>query len=153
MITLADLSEVSGMADLKTQKNDADVETFLRSVENEQRRNDSLEVLELMKEVTGEQPKMWGSSIVGFGDYHSVYASGRENDWFLTGFSPRKQNLTLYIMDGFKNYDSLLGKLGKHSTGKSCLYIKKLEDVDQDVLRQIIRESIESVGDGDTIVS
>lgn len=135
------------MSDLKTKKNDADVEKFLDSVENDKRRKDSLVVLNLMREVTGEEASMWGSSIVGFGSYHYKYASGREGDWFLSGFSPRKQNLTVYIMDGFSNYDELLGRLGKHKTGKSCLYINKLEDIDQDVLRQLVMESLESVTD------
>ena len=135
------------MSDLKTKKNAADVEKFLNSVENDKRREDSLVILDLMREVTGEEGSMWGSSIVGFGSYHYKYASGREGDWFLTGFSPRKQNLTVYIMDGFSNYDELLGKLGKHKTGKSCLYINKLEDVDQDVLRQLVMESLDSVAD------
>lgn len=91
-----------------------------------------------MEQVTGEGAEMWGDSIVGFGSYHGKYASGREGDWFLTGFSPRKQYLTLYIMSGFKGYEQLLSRLGKHSTGKSCLYIKKIDDVDQDVLNQWI---------------
>jgi hypothetical protein len=86
---------------------------------------------------------MWGDSIVGFGSYHYKYASGREGDWFVTGFSPRKQNLTLYIMSGFDEYERLLGKLGKHSTGKSCLYIKKIEDVDVDVLTELVKKSVE----------
>jgi hypothetical protein len=96
-----------------------------------------------MKEETGAEPIMWGDSIVGFGTYHYKYASGRDAEWFLTGFSLRKQNLTLYIMSGFEEYDDLLGKLGKHSTGKSCLYVKKLEDVDQDVLRELVSKSVE----------
>jgi len=96
-----------------------------------------------MKEVTGKEPEMWGDSIIGFGSYHYKYASGREGDWFVTGFSPRKQNLTLYIMGGFDNYDVLLGKLGKHKTGKSCLYINKLDDVDMDVLKTLVRASVE----------
>ena len=133
------------MSELKTKKNQASVEGFLKSVENEQRRKDSFVVLDLMKEVTGEKPVMWGTSIVGFGSYHYKYASGREGDWFAVGFSPRKKNMTLYIMEGFKNYDTLLGKLGKHSTGKSCLYVNKLEDVDQDVLRELVKQSVESV--------
>ena len=89
-------------------------------------------MLEMMQELTGEKPEMWGPSIVGFGSYHYKYASGREGDWFLTGFSPRKQSLTLYIMSGFSRYEELMEKLGKYKTGKSCLYIKKLEDVDHE---------------------
>lgn len=129
------------MAELKTQKNDGDVEAFLNSVAHEKRRTDSFKVLELMKEVTGEAPKMWGSSIIGFGRYHYKYASGREGDWFLTGFSPRKQSLTLYITAGFDEYDELMTKLGKYKTGKSCLYINKLEDVDQAVLKELVQKS------------
>ena len=130
------------MAELKTKKNDAGVEDFLNRVENKRRREDSFVVLELMKEVTGEEPKMWGTSIVGFGSYHYKYASGREGDWMVTGFSPRKQSLTLYLMDGFDGYDALIGDLGKHRTGKSCLYINKLDDVDMDVLRELVRQSV-----------
>ena len=129
------------MAELKTQKNDDDVIAILNSVAHEKRRTDSFKVLELMKEVTGETPKRWGDSIIGFGQYHYKYASGREGDWFLTGFSPRKQSLTLYIMAGFDDYDELMSRLGKYKTGKSCLYINKLEDVDQDVLRTLVKKS------------
>lgn len=131
------------MAELKTQKNNGDVRAFLESVENKKRREDSFKVLELMSDVLDDEPKMWGSSIVGFGDYQYKYASGREGEWFLCGFSPRKQNLTLYIMSGFDEYDALMKKLGKHKTGKSCLYINKLEDVDMDVLRQLVKKSVE----------
>ena len=131
------------MAELKTKRNKGDVQTYLNSVENEVKRQDSFTIMELMKEVTGEEPEMWGDSIVGYGTYHYKYASGREGDWFLTGFAPRKQNLTLYIMAGFDQYDKLLGDLGKYKTGKSCLYINKLEDVNQDVLRELVRQSVE----------
>ena len=131
------------MAELKTQENDASVDDYLNSVEDEKKRAASFKVKELMEEVTGEEARMWGDSIVGFGHYNYKYASGREGEWFLTGFSPRKQNLTLYVMDGFEGYDQLLGKLGKYSTGKSCLYIKKLEDVDQEVLRELVSKSVE----------
>jgi hypothetical protein len=130
------------VAELKTKKNDASVDDFLNSVENEKRRKDSFVVLDLIKEVTNEEPKMWGDSIIGFGSYHYKYASGREADWFLTGFSPRKQSLTLYIMSGFDAYDELLNDLGKHKTGKSCLYINKIEDVDLDVLRDLVEQSV-----------
>jgi hypothetical protein len=130
------------MTELKTKRNDASVEAFLNTVENQQKRQDSFVLLELMKEVTGEQPEMWGESIVGFGSYHYTYASGRAADWMLSGFSPRKQNLTLYIMAGFEHYDDLLKRLGKHSTGSSCLYIKKLNDVDLDVLRELVAQSV-----------
>lgn len=131
------------MAELKTKKNTASVTKFLDSVENDQRRKDAKAVLKLMKEVTGEKPAMWGAAIVGFGSCHYTYESGREGDWFLTGFSPRKANLTLYVMSGFAGYDGLLKKLGKHKTGKACLYIKTLEDIDMDVLRELIERSVE----------
>lgn len=130
------------MAQLKTQKNDAGVEEFLDGVANERKRQDSYAILELMQDVTGEEPAMWGTSIIGFGSYHYKYASGRENDWFLVGFSPRKQNLTLYIMSGFDEYESLLADLGKYKTGKSCLYINKLVDVDLSTLRELIEKSV-----------
>ncbi len=131
------------MAELKTKLNDASVDDFLNSVSDEKKRQDSFKILELMKEVTGEEPKMWGTSIIGFGSYHYKYASGREADWFLTGFSPRKQSITLYIMSGFDQYDDLLGKLGKYTTGKACLYVKKAEDVDFEVLRELVKQSVE----------
>lgn len=131
------------MAELKTKRNKGDVQAYLNRVENEVKRQDSFTIMELMKEVTGEEPEMWGDSIVGYGTYHYKYASGREGDWFLTGFAPRKQNLTLYIMAGFDQYDKLLGDLGKYKTGKSCLYINKLADINQDVLRELVRQSVE----------
>ncbi len=130
------------MAELKTQKNQASVTDFLHAVENEKRKQDSFVILDLMKRITRSEPSMWGPSIIGFGSYHYKYASGREGDWFLTGFSPRKQSLSLYIMSGFKKYDSLLQKLGKCKTGKSCLYINKLEDIDMDVLEELIAASV-----------
>ena len=130
------------MAELKTKPNKVSVEKFLNSVKDEKKREDSFKVLELMKKITKEKPIMWGPSIVGFGKYHYKYASGREGDWFLTGFSPRKQNLTLYIMSGFKRYDELMKKLGKHKTGSSCLYINKLEELDIKVLKELITESV-----------
>lgn len=130
------------MAELKTQKNEESVTDFLNTVENEKKRQDAFKILKLMQEVTGEEPAMWGSSIIGFGEYHYKYASGREGDWMLVGFSPRKQNLTLYIMAGFDEYNQLLAKLGKYKTGKSCLYINKIEDVDLDTLRELVRQSV-----------
>jgi len=131
------------MAELKTKENEGDVNAFLNRVENERKREDSFKILSLMEKVTGMGAKMWGDSIVGFGSYHYKYASGREGDWFLAGFSPRKQNLTLYIMSGFEAYESLLEKLGKYKTGKSCLYINKLADVDLDVLKELVIRSVE----------
>ena len=130
-------------AELKTKLNDASVEDFLNTVKDEQIRADCFEIAKIMKQVTKAEPKMWGSSIVGFGSYHYKGASGREGDWMLVGFSPRKQNLTLYIMAGFKRYDELMKKLGKFSTGKSCLYIKKLADVDKKVLKELVSESVQ----------
>jgi hypothetical protein len=132
-------------AELKTKVNDESVEGFLNSVADEQKREDCFEILKLMKQVTKETPKMWGSSIVGFGSYHYKGASGREGDWMLTGFSPRKQNLTLYLMGGFDLHQDLLNKLGKYKTGVGCLYIKKLEDVDRKVLKELVTESVRTM--------
>lgn len=130
------------MAELKTKKTDQSVIDFLNRVDDEQKRKDSFAVLKLMQEVTGAEPKMWGDSIVGFGEYHYKYASGHQGDWFLVGFSPRKQNLTLYIMAGFEAYDSLMSKLGKYKTGKSCLYVKRLGDIDEGTLKELVRRSV-----------
>lgn len=129
-------------AELKTRVNDASVTEFLNSVADEQKRKDSFEILKIMKQITKEEPKMWGSSIVGFGSYHYKGASGREGDWMQIGFSPRKQNITLYIIPGFERYQELMKKLGKYSTGKSCLYVKRLSDVNVDVLKDLITESV-----------
>jgi len=126
------------MAELKTKQNKASVAGFLKSVESDQRRKDSKELLAMMKEITGKAPKMWGDSIVGYGAYLYKYQSGREGDWMVTGFSPRKQNLTVYIMPGFAKYQALLKKLGKYKTSVSCLYINKLDDVDRKVLKQLV---------------
>jgi len=131
------------MAELKTNETKLSVTKFIGKVEDDQKCQDSQAILKLMKQVTKEEPKMWGGSMVGFGSYHYKYDSGREGDWFLTGFSPRKQNLTIYIMPGFDKYDSLMKKLGKHKTGKSCLYISKLEDVDTKVLKELIKQSFQ----------
>jgi hypothetical protein len=133
------------VAELKTQRNDASVEDFLRGVSSDKRREDSFTILELMRDITGEDPAMWGTSIVGFGSYRYKYASGREGEWPLVGFSPRKRNLTLYIMSGFDEYDALLADLGKYRTGKSCLYINKLEDVDLSILRELVKQSVAHV--------
>ena len=130
------------MAELKTQKNDANVEDFLNHVSDARKREDCL-ALDLMRDVTGEEPAMWGTSIVGFGSYHYKYASGREGDWFLAGFAPRKRDLTLYIMAGFERHEEFLAKLGKHKTGKSCLYIKRLADIDPTVLKELVSASVE----------
>ena len=129
------------MAELKTKATNASIVKFLNSIQDEHRRQDCFAVLELMRKATRAEPKLWGSSIIGFGDYHYVYDSGREGAWFLAGFSPRKQNLTLYLMGGFPQYEALLKKLGKHKTGKACLYINKLQDVDLPTLRTLVAES------------
>ena len=131
--------------ELKTKVNAASVEGFLNSVTDEQKREDCFEILRLMEQVTKEAPKMWGTSIVGFGSYHYKGASGREGDWMVTGFSPRKQNLTLYIMGGFDNFKDLLQKLGKYKTSVGCLYIKKLDDVDKKVLKELVAESVKTM--------
>ena len=130
------------MAELKTQKNNTNVKSFLMGIDHEQRRKDSFVVLALMEKITNSKASMWGTSIIGFGSYHYTYASGRKGDWFLTGFSPRKQNLTLYIMSGFSRYSEILNRLGKYKTGKSCLYINKLDDIDMNVLEELITESV-----------
>ena len=129
------------MAELKTQPNKASVEDFINKVADEQKRKDSFAVLEMMKRITKEKPVMWGSSIIGFGTYRYKYASGQEGEWPVTGFSPRKQALTLYFAAGAEQTPALLKKLGKYKTGRACLYIKKLEDVDTKVLEKLIAVS------------
>ncbi|NJL95489.1 MAG: DUF1801 domain-containing protein [Anaerolineae bacterium] len=124
----------------KTQPTDDPVNAFLEAIEDPQKKADSLALVELMRQATGHEPRLWGN-IVGFGQYHYKYASGREGDAFLAGFAPRKGNLTLYIMAGFEQYDALLARLGKFKTGKACLYLKKLADVDMDVLRELVQQS------------
>jgi hypothetical protein len=131
------------MAENKTQQNDKSVIDFLNSVPHAKKRQDSFTILELMQQVTGLEPKMWGDSIVGFGKIHYKYASGREGDMPLIGFSPRKQNLTLYITSDFDRYGDLLKSLGKHTTSKSCLYINKLSDIDLQVLEKLIEQSVD----------
>ena len=133
------------MAELKTKLNNANVEKFLNSVKDEKKRKDCFTVLDLMKKITKSEPKMWGTSIVGFGTYHYKYASGRQGDWPLVGFSPRKQSLTLYIMSGFKRYNELMKKLGKYKTGKACLYINDLDDIKINVLRDLITQSVKYI--------
>lgn len=130
------------MAELKTKATTASVSKFLAGVKDEQRRQDCLTVAKMMQQVTKAEPKMWGPSIVGFGDYRYVYDSGRELDWFLVGFSPRKEALTLYLMPGSVEFAAALKDLGKYKTGKGCLYIKKLEDVDQRSLKMLVQESV-----------
>jgi hypothetical protein len=125
-------------AKLKTEKTQASVKDFLNGVKDEQKRKDSLAVMDMMQKVSGDKPKMWGGSIVGFGDVVLKYDSGRELDWFKFGFSPRAQALTIYGILGAKEQQQLLKKLGKHKTGKGCLYINKLDDVDKKVLEEMI---------------
>ncbi|MGR3808939.1 DUF1801 domain-containing protein [Jiulongibacter sp. NS-SX5] len=128
-------------ADLKTKENDASVDEFLNAVDHEVKRKDAFHVKEMMESITGLPPKMWGPSIIGFGSYHYKYDSGREGDMLKVGFSPRKTALTLYIMPGFDRYEELMAKLGKYKTGKSCLYIKRLADVDEEILKELIKGS------------
>ena len=133
------------MAELKTKPNKQSVAQFIKQIDDEQKREDSKTIIKIMEELTKAKPVMWGPSIIGFGTLHYKYESGREGDWFLTGFSPRKQNLTLYIMSGFDPHPDVMDQLGKYKTGKSCLYIKKLEDIDLKILKKLIRESIKAV--------
>ena len=133
------------MAELKTKATNESVTDFLNKVTDKGRRDDCFAVLGIMKDVTGEEPKMWGPSIVGFRRYHYKYESGREGEWMITGFSPRKGDLTLYIMPGFDAFPDLMKRLGKFKTGKSCLYIKKLEDIDPGVLRQLVTQSVKKM--------
>lgn len=129
------------MAELKTKKTEESVVAFLDKIENVKKRLDCYAILNLMKSVTGHEPKMWGESIVGFDSYHYKYATGHEGDMPLAAFAPRKNNLTIYIMPGFERYEALMAKLGKYKAGKSCLYIKSMNDVDPLVLRELVAES------------
>ncbi len=130
------------MAELKTQPTTVSVQAFIDSLEDEGRRDDCRQLYTIMQSITGDDGTMWGPAIAGFGTYHYKGKSGREGDWFICGFSPRKQNLTLYLMGGFTQFDALLAKLGKHKiSGGSCLYIKRLSDVDQGVLTELIQAS------------
>ena len=133
---------ILSMAVLKTKLNEASVEVFINGIVDNQKREDSRIILNMMQKSTGAEPKMWGDSIVGFDTYHYVYASGREGDWMLTGFSPRKQSLTLYIMNGFDHLGPMLKRLGKYKTSKGCLYIKRLSDVDLAVLQEIVDTTV-----------
>jgi hypothetical protein len=133
------------MAELKTQKTKASVSAFLNAIADDQRRADCKAVSKMMQEITGEKPAMWGTSMVGFGTYTYTYATGRSGDWPLAAFSPRKQNLTLYIMAGFDGYPELMAKLGPHSTGKSCLYVKRLSDLHLPTLKKLISQSVKHV--------
>lgn len=126
------------MAELKTQPTDGDVEAFVDSIADEAMRADCRALLDLMREATGERPVLWGTSIVGFGDVHYRYASGREGDWFAVGFAPRKRSLTVYVMDGVDAHADQLSRLGRHTVGKGCIYLRRLSDVDTGVLREIV---------------
>ena len=130
------------MADNKTQPTKVSVTEFIKAIDDPQKRADARKVAAMMRKATGKRAKMWGASIVGYGTYHYKYASGREGDFMVAGFSPRKQALTVYIMAGFSKYGALMKKLGKYKTGKSCLYIKRLSDVDEAVLQKLIDESV-----------
>lgn len=130
------------MSDNKTVATDQDPKAFIHSVDHPTRRGDALVLLDLFAEVTGYQPTMWGPSIIGYGRYHYRYATGREGDFLATGFSPRKANLSIYIMPGYQDYSEILARLGKHKTGASCLYVNKLADIDLDVLREVIRAGL-----------
>lgn len=135
------------MAELKTRPETTSVPAFLASIADENRRRDCESIAALMQEITGAEPVMWGASIVGFGCYHYRYESGREGDWMLVGFSPRKKDITLYLMAGFNRFPELMQRLGKHKTGKSCLYVRKLEDLDGTVLRELVRGSVEAMAE------
>ena len=130
------------MAELKTKLNDASVDDFLNAIKDEQVRQDCWTIVEMMRNATKAEPKMWGSSIVGFGSYHYKSVSGREGDWMVVAFSPRKQNITLYISSGFEGRDEMLAQLGKHSCGKGCVYIKRLSDVHLPTLKKIVNASV-----------
>ena len=133
------------MSELKTKPTQESVLDFLAKIPEEQRRNDCLTILELMKNATGAEPVMWGSSIVGFGRYQYRYASGHSGEWPVIGFSPRKNDLTLYLMPGFDRYQGLLARLGKYKTSKACLYLKRLTDVDLTVLEELVDESVKEM--------
>jgi hypothetical protein len=131
------------MAEAKTQRTKRSVNAFLKNIADEQKRQDAFRLVDIMRRITTAEPVMWGSSIVGFGTYRYRYASGREGEWPLTAFSPRKQNLTLYITSGFDHYEELLKSLGKYRTGKACLYINRLDDIDLPTLRKLIKQSVQ----------
>src|SRR5512134_151046 len=133
------------MAELKTKQTDASVDAYLNAIEDPQRREDCIAIAAIMRRVTGHEPKMWGSRIVGFGSYHYKYASGHEGDSCLVGFSSRKSEVSLYLMLGMKDRGKLLGQLGKHKAGKGCLYIKRLSDIDVPVLETLIAECIADI--------
>ena len=131
-----------GKYELKTKKNKASVASFLNAIDDPQKRADAKAIDKMMRDITGKKPIMWGSSIIGYGTYHYKYPSGQEGDWMMTGFSPRKANLTIYVMPGYQNADPLLKKLGPHSKGKSCLYIKRLSDIHIPTLKKIVKNGV-----------
>ena len=133
------------MSDQKTKPNNQSVEEFINAIENETKRDDSWTLIEIMQELTEEEPKMWGDSIIGFGTYHYVYESGRKGDWMLAGFSPRKQNISIYITGGFEDQQENLHKIGKAKNSVGCLYVKKLSDIDLEVLKEMIQQSVKTV--------
>lgn len=133
------------MAELKTKPTVKSVKAFIDAIPNDTRRRECRTVLQIMKSATGATPRMWGTSIVGFGEQHYKYESGREGDWFIAGFSPRKQDLTLYLTPGLGRNQSILERLGRYRTGKSCLYLKRLSDIDLDVLRELVETSVRQV--------
>ena len=141
------------MAELKTKPTQASVKEFLNQITDKERRDDCFAVAKIMEEITGEKPKMWGPSIVGFGSYHYKYASGREGDWPISAFSPRKKDLTLYIMMGFDETPELMEQLGKHSSSKSCLYIKRLSDVHIPTLKKLIKSSVKRIKSGRVLIA
>src|SRR5437868_9255308 len=135
------------MAELKTKATDKSVDKFINKIPDEERRQDCFAIAKMMEEITGQTPKMWGPSIVGFGSYHYKYASGHEGDWPVIGFSPRKKDLTLYIMMGFEKHQDLMKQLGKYSTGKACLYIKRLSDIHVPTLKKLMKTSVKQLQD------
>ena len=135
------------MAELKTKATDKSVDKFINKIPDEERRQDCFAIAKMMEEITGQKPKMWGASIVGFGSYHYKYASGHEGDWPVIGFSPRKKDLTLYLMMGFEKHQDLMKQLGKHSTGKACLYIKRLSDIHVPTLKKLMKTSVKQLQD------
>ena len=135
------------MAEVKTKPTQASVKEFLNKIPEKERRDDCFAIAKMMEEITGAKPKMWGPSIVGFGSYHFKYDSGREGDWLMTGFSPRKNDLTLYLMMGFAKHGELMKQLGKHKTAKSCLYIKRLSDIHQPTLKKLIKASVKQLNE------
>jgi len=133
------------MAEHKSKRNDGDVEAYLNAIKDEQQRADALTILDIMRKATKAEPRMWGHGLIGFGQYHFKHAGGREGDWFLTGFAPRKDKLSISIMTGFDNYPDLMGTLGKYKTGKACLNIRKLDDVHLPTLRKLVQQSVKDM--------